>query len=156
MPMLSVLMERHYIDETTQQRLMEAYIFLRRAENRLQEWSDQQTHDLPTEARQQQALAESMGFDDYTAFKAALDVHLTFVQSEFDQVFADEAQDAVTDKTLKEVCLSDEIVSAGLQSLALEQPDEVADKINKFMASRAYTHASAEASSVSRRCYRWC
>jgi glutamate-ammonia-ligase adenylyltransferase len=145
MPMLSVLMERHYIDETTQQRLLEAYIFLRRAENRLQEWSDQQTHDLPTEARQQQALAESMGFDDYTAFKAALDVHLTFVQSEFDQVFADEAQDAVTDKTLKEVCLSDEIVSAGLQSLALEQPDEVADKINKFMASRAYTHASAEA-----------
>jgi glutamate-ammonia-ligase adenylyltransferase len=145
MPMLSVLMERHYIDETTQQRLLEAYIFLRRAENRLQEWSDQQTHDLPTEARQQQALAESMGFDDYTVFKAALDVHLAFVQSEFDQVFADEAQDAVTDKTLKEVCLSDEIVSAGLQSLALEQPDEVADKINKFMASRAYTHASAEA-----------
>lgn len=145
MPMLSVLIERHYIDETTQQRLLEAYIFLRRAENRLQEWSDQQTHDLPTEARQQQALAESMGFDDYTAFKAALDVHLAFVQSEFDQVFADEAQDAVTDKTLKEVCLSDEIVSAGLQSLALEQPDEVADKINKFMASRAYTHASAEA-----------
>jgi Glutamine synthetase adenylyltransferase len=61
LPTLALLLERDYIDQEAHDGLRAAYIFLRRAENRLQMWMDQQTHALPTQAEQQQALAESIG-----------------------------------------------------------------------------------------------
>jgi [glutamine synthetase] adenylyltransferase / [glutamine synthetase]-adenylyl-L-tyrosine phosphorylase len=68
--------------------LREAYIFLRRAENGLQAWQDQQTHDLPADAERRAALAFAMGFPDWPAFLAELDRHRARVHQQFEQVFA--------------------------------------------------------------------
>lgn len=144
-PMLQQLVAKQYLDEPIRQQLDQAYVFLRRAENRLQEWSDQQTHDLPDDAQAQMRLAQSMGFANYPAFLAALNAHRDFVQAEFDTVFADASQAAVTDQVLKEACLSEEIAEVDLQSLSLPDPQAVANLLNQFMQDRAYTHASAEA-----------
>jgi len=68
--------------------LSDAYRFLRRVENRLQAWRDQQTHLLPEDAEGRLRLARSMGYADWDGFAAALDRHRRRVQGHFDKVFA--------------------------------------------------------------------
>jgi [glutamine synthetase] adenylyltransferase / [glutamine synthetase]-adenylyl-L-tyrosine phosphorylase len=63
--------------------LLAAYRFLRRVENRLQEWNDEQTHDLPTEAWPRARLALAMGFPDWAAFAGELQVHRDRVSRHF-------------------------------------------------------------------------
>ncbi len=86
MPMLQILAERHYLDEQVAQELLLAYRFLRDVENRLQMWSDQQTHLLPTEPERQLLLSQSMGFADVDAFMQALNGHRRRVERHFDAV----------------------------------------------------------------------
>jgi len=145
MPMLAALSERQYIDKNNEQRLLEAYLFLRKAENRLQEWNDQQTHDLPSNAHQQHCLAESMGFEDYEAFEKQLTVYLAYVQTEFDAVFAEESDETVEDSDFKQACLSNEIDLDVLESLSLTAPEKIVETLNQFLSSRPYTHASSDA-----------
>ena len=90
LPTLSVLKERGFIDQTAYDSLHQAYLFLRRAENRLQEWNDQQTHDLPEEALQQLMLANAMGFESYDLFLVELNQHREFVQAQFNLVFSED------------------------------------------------------------------
>ncbi|MCL5668680.1 MAG: bifunctional [glutamate--ammonia ligase]-adenylyl-L-tyrosine phosphorylase/[glutamate--ammonia-ligase] adenylyltransferase, partial [Gammaproteobacteria bacterium] len=68
--------------------LRAAYVFLRRAENHLQEIADAQTHALPQDELTRARLAYSMGYTDWAAFSAALDEQRVRVQNHFDQVFA--------------------------------------------------------------------
>jgi glutamate-ammonia-ligase adenylyltransferase len=77
------LLPRNAVDE-----LIQAYGFLRRAENRLQAMRDQQTHTLPEAESERAALALAMGFADWKAFYAALNRHRRHVESHFQQVFA--------------------------------------------------------------------
>jgi glutamate-ammonia-ligase adenylyltransferase len=63
--------------------LTAAYVFLRNTEHRLQEFADQQTHDLPTEALGQTRLAASMGFADAGEFFSQLDRHRNNVHRHF-------------------------------------------------------------------------
>lgn len=55
------------IESHDMRRLLSAYKFLRRCENRLQMMNDEQTHQLPTEPHKQCMLANSMGFETYDA-----------------------------------------------------------------------------------------
>lgn len=68
--------------------LRAAYMFLRRAENHLQELADAQTHTLPQDDLARERLAFSLGYADWAAFSAALDEQRARVQNHFDQVFA--------------------------------------------------------------------
>lgn len=49
--------------------LRDDYLFLRRLENHIQEYADHQEHTLPNDRLQQDALAFSMGFDDWQALQ---------------------------------------------------------------------------------------
>lgn len=65
------------------QRLLEGYRFLRRVENRLQEYRDRQTHTLPVLEPEKTALAHALGFSDFDAFSVELahvqkDIHTLF------------------------------------------------------------------------------
>lgn len=66
--------------------LREAYVFLRRVENRLQMWDDRQTHDLPAEPAGRARLARSLGFTDWAACAAALERHRARVHAIFNDV----------------------------------------------------------------------
>lgn len=81
------LVERGLLPGYVNQQLQAAYGFLRRAENRLQEAGDQQTHTLPQDEHGQARLAHSMGFPDWAAFRSALDTHMRHVHEHFGQVF---------------------------------------------------------------------
>jgi len=60
-----------------------AYEFLRNTEHRLQEYADQQTHELPLNARGQARLAASMGFADAAKFSFQLETHRNNVHRHF-------------------------------------------------------------------------
>nr|WP_320190479.1 bifunctional [glutamate--ammonia ligase]-adenylyl-L-tyrosine phosphorylase/[glutamate--ammonia-ligase] adenylyltransferase [uncultured Desulfobacter sp.] len=69
---LDTLVGKKLIDKKVCEELKEAYHFLRLVENRLQEYQDRQTHDIPEDPDQRQILALSMGYDDEKAFYAEL------------------------------------------------------------------------------------
>lgn len=82
---LALLGESGYMPRERADALLDAYRFLRRTENRLQQWSDQQVHDLPTDAVGCARLAWSLGFDDWAAFARDLDAHRSAVQRAFEE-----------------------------------------------------------------------
>jgi glutamate-ammonia-ligase adenylyltransferase len=80
--------ERNLLPAYVVQELVSAYRFLRRVENRIQAWRDEQNHKLPEDAAGRLRLARAMGFADWEAFFAVLEHHRRRVQGHFDKVFA--------------------------------------------------------------------
>ncbi|WP_321494695.1 bifunctional [glutamate--ammonia ligase]-adenylyl-L-tyrosine phosphorylase/[glutamate--ammonia-ligase] adenylyltransferase [uncultured Desulfobacter sp.] len=69
---LDTLVKKNLINKTVCDELKQAYHFLRLVENRLQEYQDRQTHNIPEDPVQRQILALSMGYDDENAFYGEL------------------------------------------------------------------------------------
>ncbi|HSA58293.1 MAG TPA: hypothetical protein VLJ37_01240 [bacterium] len=74
------------VPEEDVSRLEEAYVFLRRIENRLQMQEERQTHRLPTDAPALAAMARRMGFAATGDFEAALKMKTDFVASCFERL----------------------------------------------------------------------
>ena len=70
---LIVLASENYIPLEVARELDRAYVFLRNTEHRLQEFSDQQTHELPLDKIGQTRLASAMGYADAATFETDLD-----------------------------------------------------------------------------------
>lgn len=85
---LAVLAQLHYLPPEVVAALIQAYIFLRTVENRLQEYADQQNHLLPQHENRRRQLALVLGFKDWSAFYAELSRHRAAVNQCFQQVFA--------------------------------------------------------------------
>jgi glutamate-ammonia-ligase adenylyltransferase len=68
------------------QELETAYVFLRRLENRLQMLGDNQVHTIPADAPTRERIAFGMGFGDWHACGAALDLHRACVTRAFQEV----------------------------------------------------------------------
>ncbi|WP_368564435.1 bifunctional [glutamate--ammonia ligase]-adenylyl-L-tyrosine phosphorylase/[glutamate--ammonia-ligase] adenylyltransferase [Pseudoxanthomonas sp. UTMC 1351] len=77
--------------------LAEAYRFLRRLENRLQMLRDAQTHALPEDATDRERIARGLGYSDWQALMAALDMHRERVTGEFGELLAVERHEAAPD-----------------------------------------------------------
>jgi glutamate-ammonia-ligase adenylyltransferase len=86
---LTALAELRYLPALVSMQLAEAYVFLRRTENRLQEFADSQLHELPDDDLGKTRLAFSMGYPDWDSFAEKLAEHRCLVQEHFEQVFAD-------------------------------------------------------------------
>ena len=89
---LKVLVRDNHIPARVGDELGAAYVFLRNTEHRLQEFGDQQTHDLPLDAPGQNRLAASMGFVDTAKFSNQLETHRNNVHRHFQILL--EAKDA--------------------------------------------------------------
>ncbi|HEX5036450.1 MAG TPA: hypothetical protein VFX30_04770 [bacterium] len=83
---LSALRDRGLVPAEDAARLADAYVFLRRIENRLQMEDERQTHRLPTATEEKTALARRMGFADTAAFEEALTEKTGFVYSCFERL----------------------------------------------------------------------
>jgi glutamate-ammonia-ligase adenylyltransferase len=73
----------------TADELIAAYGFLRRVEHRLQMIADEQTHSLPSSDAGLNELAIFLGYDDGTAFAAALLRQLRLVERHYAHLFED-------------------------------------------------------------------
>ena len=69
--------------------LLNAYVFLRDVEHRLQYWDDQQTQILPEDSAQQILLAQSMGFESWNDFLSCLNTHRAFVHQQFNNILSE-------------------------------------------------------------------
>ncbi|BBP44046.1 bifunctional [glutamate--ammonia ligase]-adenylyl-L-tyrosine phosphorylase/[glutamate--ammonia-ligase] adenylyltransferase [Thiosulfativibrio zosterae] len=136
LPMLQAVQEAGFLTPQVTDALRQAYLFLRRAENRIQIWSDQQAHSLPTDAEQLNHLANAMGFAKTTDFMAELNAHRAQVQVQFDAVFAIEElkqpdENAALSKTWK-VAVEDD---AAYQMHGFKEPAEMARLLDQFKKS---------------------
>ena len=80
--------------------LRQGYDFLRRCENRLQMYADQQTHNLPESAEQQLILASSMGYADWPSFTRVLQEHMHGIHQIFRELFMTTAKPEQNAQTL--------------------------------------------------------
>lgn len=77
--------------------LREAYLFLRRLENRLQMLRDAQTHVLPSDALDRQRIAVGLGYPDWDVLRAALAEQQQRVSTEFAALLAPRKGQAAPD-----------------------------------------------------------
>ena len=80
---LQTLAKDGTIDPSTCDTLSNAYCFLRCVEHRLQEFADQQTHELPKDETGKSRLAHAMGFQSWESFEHRLETHRKAVQVQF-------------------------------------------------------------------------
>lgn len=85
---LDILHQHNLLDGNEYPTLDTAYRFLRRTENRLQIWNDEQTHTLPTESARQAWLAQAMGYTAWEDFRLALHAQQAGVSAIFQRLFA--------------------------------------------------------------------
>ena len=88
---LRILADKRQIDVDISDELLNAYIFLRELEHRLQYLDDAQTHVLPSNPADRNLVARMMGFSDTPGLLDALDRHSTFVAQQFDAIFSDKS-----------------------------------------------------------------
>ncbi len=86
---LARLVEYDHLPAESAAALAAAYRLLRRTENAVQMWADEQTHALPITPQRREALALALGFAGYTEFAAALNANRTLVAGLFQNVFAE-------------------------------------------------------------------
>ncbi|SFF47979.1 glutamate-ammonia-ligase adenylyltransferase [Fontimonas thermophila] len=87
-PVLRYLGENGYLDPDDAARLDAAYVFLRRLENAIQMYADQQTHTLPETDEARAALVAALGFADWPALLQRVDAVRAEVERQFARVFA--------------------------------------------------------------------
>lgn len=94
------------ISQPTADALAQAYIFLRRAEHRIQYLDDQQTHILPVAEADLLWIAQTMGYADIAAFMQELLLHRDIVAREFDKLLSRSGADEICggDQCKKGLC----------------------------------------------------
>ncbi|QWT19027.1 bifunctional [glutamate--ammonia ligase]-adenylyl-L-tyrosine phosphorylase/[glutamate--ammonia-ligase] adenylyltransferase [Bacillus sp. NP157] len=91
LPALRACESRGYIPKARAKLLREAYVFLRRLENRVQMLRDAQTHDIPEDALSRERLALGLGHASWDELADVLATHRAAVSSEFAAVLVPEA-----------------------------------------------------------------
>ncbi len=88
-PVLRYLGEAGHLPPQTTARLDECYVYLRRLENAIQMYGDEQAHALPVDEARRAALCAAMGNADWCGLLEELDAVRAFVRQEFGRVFAE-------------------------------------------------------------------
>ena len=87
---LRALAEAGHVAPATVDELIEAYVFLRTVEHRLQMVDDRQTHSLPEDEAGLAAIATFLGFPDAASFQDALLRRLLCVEGHYARLFEEE------------------------------------------------------------------
>lgn len=101
--------------------LLNAYYFLRDVEHRLQYWDDQQTQILPENSHQQNLLAQSMDFNDWSTFSDCLNQHRIFVNQIFNDILGKEEEESTPEHQLNDIW-----------AMLPENIDIIPDKLSKL------------------------
>lgn len=150
MRVLRILGKRSLLPQQTVEKLMNGYAFLRTVENRLQEYDDKQTHDLPQDQGGRDALVYALGFDNWQSFKETLDAKRNFIQGVFEQVF--ESPQLTDGEDSSDIVWAADDLSSELgeylTSLGYRNPDAVFELIENFRHSYAVKALSAKGAAI--------
>ena len=101
LPSLHQLQAEALISAQIHTELEQAYLFLRKLENRVQMFSDAQVHHLPEATPNMQRIALGLGFADFQQLLAALNSHRSNVQRLFSGLLNESSENAVDDNEQK-------------------------------------------------------
>ena len=134
---LNTLAEKGILDPQIVDQLMQAYVFLRDVEHRLQYLDDAQTHIFPANIDDQNVIAHMMGFANIDKLNAVLLPHMRFVAEQFDAIFKDKSEQDEDTLNTTNMSASDanETIIAHLQSLRFNDANEVALRLTQFWQS---------------------
>src|SRR6266567_1289936 len=119
--------------------LSAAYVFLRNLEHRLQYRDDRQTHDLPSDDAERNALARACNAANASALDALIESHRNAVERHFDAVFA--TGGASGDDPLASVWLDptpEDAQYAALVAVGYAAPLAVIEKLARVRRSTRY------------------
>ncbi len=120
--------------------LQDAYRLLRLVENRLQEWNDEQTHQLPEDPAARARLAFSLHRRDWEDLEAELTVHRGHVSRHFSQtVFGPvpDGEDSASHVPTFDLEAPPEERERALEAFGLGGADGIAEQLER-LASSAY------------------
>ena len=148
LPALAACEQLGFIPTSRAVKLRAAYRFLRRLENRVQMFADQQTHAIPDDAIVRQRVALALGWPEWNALAGELAVHRTAVSEEFAALMATDARAEMRREESSWTKLWREIVNDGVKRAALADagftpPDEVAGELEALLGSSALRNMSA-------------
>jgi glutamate-ammonia-ligase adenylyltransferase len=143
---IEALQQHKVVDLPSLQKLRAAYCFLRLLENRIQMFDDQQTHDLPDNAQQQQRIAVTMGFANWDAIVLQLQQHRQQVSTCFRDLFKQ------ADSPPPEIIIDDSFSDSAddqhwdfIDNSSIEGTEAITDSLNRFIKSKAWGYMSARA-----------
>lgn len=90
------LVEAGALDADVARQLEAAYLLYRRIEHTLQMMQETQTHRMPSEVREREALALRCGFLDPLEFEHTLSTYRQFVRNQFDRTFHTDEREELT------------------------------------------------------------
>ena len=114
--------------------LLDSYAYLRTVENRLQQYGDRQTHDLPTSPQEQLAIAFALGHTDWDSLKQELDEVRQQVHAIFQEVITGGQTESDVPFTMTDEPehMATRLIQLGLADTATALPALV-----RFLASHA-------------------
>jgi glutamate-ammonia-ligase adenylyltransferase len=148
LPALAACEQLGFIPSGRATKLRAAYRFLRRVENRVQMFADQQTHSIPDDPIVRQRLALALNRADWDALAADLAVHRAAVSEEFAALMATDARAEMRREdsawtTLWRAIVNDGVDRAALVSHGFVPADEVANELESLLGSSALRNMSA-------------
>jgi len=147
---LKILALEKYISREVCDALGSAYIFLRNVEHRLQEFSDRQTHKLPSESLGKERLALSMGFDCPESFASEFERHTKTVHYHFENLLKTKDSDRQTETIENELkgvwqnLADEEEARSVLSSAGFDKPEKSLGVLNHLREDLAAAGLSRE------------
>lgn len=128
--------------------LLTSYAYLRTVENRLQQYADRQTHDLPTNTIEQLSIATTLNHEDWDHFKRSLDD----VRQQVHEIFRDAiAAGADDDGDIIRLNGDSSQVIEALHGLGWENPAPILPILERFHLSHAIHRLSSRGASELKR-----
>ena len=143
---LQELVTHGWITQSVAQRLLEAYLYLRGIEHRIQMVADEQTHKLPTNPDELERFARFAGYADLSAFSASLIAVLETVQGHYARLF--ESSPELTTGASNMVFAGESDDPATLEALAnlgYSQPSQVLQTVRSWHHGRYRSMRSPQA-----------
>lgn len=149
---LTLLAEKNYLQKEEVEKLINAYWFLRKLENRLQILNDKQTHVLPDDDISQQRICVAMNMPDWGMLIEQLSAHQNAVDGVFQNLVTSEVEEHTSSVSALALFLSDtdkeddanHSVKQYLESLGYQQVDDVVDSIVGLHASAKIRHLTGD------------
>jgi len=122
---LHKLLQKNLIGQDDYSILLNNYRFLRILEHRLQQMNDLQTHTLPSDENELNALGKKMGFSDRSSFLSELELRRRRTRAIYDSLFREEKKEepAVESGILFDEELSDIELKEYLGKIGLKDVD---------------------------------
>ncbi|MFO1417662.1 MAG: bifunctional [glutamate--ammonia ligase]-adenylyl-L-tyrosine phosphorylase/[glutamate--ammonia-ligase] adenylyltransferase, partial [Methylotetracoccus sp.] len=121
-------------------KLIDAYRFLRTVENRLQQFDDEQTHELPGCPHRQQLVAYALGYPDWSSFSTRISRVREQVHDVFEQIMAAPHTEAMP---VAVGAGEDPMSERGLRSMGFGDPEGLLELLQRFHSARVIKNLSA-------------